>query len=65
MAVRFRPTADDERIIRTFKQASESDADVLRRGLRSLDRLAREERERADAARHVIERRGGKSLLDR
>ncbi|GAA2131702.1 hypothetical protein [Glycomyces algeriensis] len=51
MFIRFRPDADDERIIRTLAHEGESDADVLRRALRSLEQCSQEEQARADAAR--------------
>jgi aryl carrier-like protein len=55
MAIGFRPTDDDERIIHSFKREGESTSDVLRRGLRSLERLAWEEEARADMARLALE----------
>lgn len=55
MAVGFRPTDDDERIIESFKREGESTSDVLRRGLRSLERLAWEDQARADRARLALE----------
>lgn len=55
MAIGFRPTDDDERIIQTFKREGESTSDVLRRGLRSLERLAWEEQARVDMARALTE----------
>lgn len=55
MAIGFRPTDDDERIIQSFKREGESTSDVLRRGLRSLERLAWEEQARADMARLALE----------
>jgi Arc/MetJ-type ribon-helix-helix transcriptional regulator len=55
MAIGFRPTDDDERIIQSFKREGESTSDVLRRGLRSLERLAWEEEARADMARLALE----------
>ncbi|NUQ87156.1 MAG: hypothetical protein HOQ43_01635 [Glycomyces artemisiae] len=55
MAIGFRPTDDDERIIQSFKREGESTSDVLRRGLRSLERLAWEEDARADMARLALE----------
>ena len=55
MAIGFRPTDDDEQIIESFKRAGESTSDVLRRGLRSLKRLAWEEQSRADMARLALE----------
>lgn len=55
MAIGFRPTDDDERIIESFKREGETTTDVLRRGLRSLERLAWEEEARADMARLALE----------
>lgn len=55
MAIGFRPTDDDERIIESFKREGESTSDVLRRGLRSLERLSWEEQARADMARLALE----------
>lgn len=55
MAIGFRPTDDDERIIQSFKREGESTTEVIRRGLRSLERLAWEERARADMARLAVE----------
>lgn len=55
MAIGFRPTDDDDRIISSFKRDGETTSDVLRRGLRSLERLAWEERARADVARLALE----------
>ncbi|HEY1094097.1 MAG TPA: hypothetical protein VGE61_05305 [Glycomyces sp.] len=55
MAIGFRPTDDDERIIESFKREGESTSDVLRRGLRSLERLAWEDQARADMARLALE----------
>jgi hypothetical protein len=55
MAIGFRPTDDDERLIESFKRDGESTSDVLRRGLRSLERLAWEEQARADMARLALE----------
>lgn len=55
MAIGFRPTDDDERIIEHFKREGESTSDVIRRGLRSLERLAWEEEARADMARLALE----------
>jgi Arc/MetJ-type ribon-helix-helix transcriptional regulator len=55
MAIGFRPTDDDERIIESFKREGESTSDVIRRGLRSLERLAWEEEARADMARLALE----------
>lgn len=54
MAIGFRPT-DDERIIHSFRREGESTSDVLRRGLRSLERLAWEEEARADIAKLALE----------
>ncbi|QVQ50173.1 hypothetical protein J4H86_14535 [Spiractinospora alimapuensis] len=51
MTVGFRPTPDDRRIIETHRLEGESTADVLRRGLRSLERRAWEEQAREDMAR--------------
>jgi Arc/MetJ-type ribon-helix-helix transcriptional regulator len=55
MAIGFRPTDDDERIIESFKRDGESTSDVIRRGLRSLERLAWEDQARADMARLALE----------
>lgn len=51
MTVGFRPTEDDNRIIQTHQREGESTTDVLRRGLRSLERLAWEDQAREDMAR--------------
>lgn len=53
MFTRFRPTAEDERTIRTLERECESGAEVLRRGLRSLERCPQEQA-RADAARRAL-----------
>lgn len=45
----FRPTPDDERILRESAQAGESTSDTLRRALRLLDHERWLERFRADA----------------
>ncbi|THV41741.1 hypothetical protein [Glycomyces buryatensis] len=55
MAIGFRPTDDDERIIQSFKREGENTSDVIRRGLRSLERLAWEEQARADMAKLALE----------
>jgi antitoxin ParD1/3/4 len=47
----FRPTEDDERIIRHAMREDERTADVIRRALRLLDREAWLARARADAER--------------
>ncbi|MGY1722872.1 hypothetical protein [Blastococcus sp. SYSU DS0533] len=47
----FRPTEDDERIIREAMRDDERTADVIRRALRLLDREAWLARARADAER--------------
>jgi hypothetical protein len=47
----FRPTEEDERIIREAMRDDERTADVLRRALRLLDREAWAARARADAER--------------
>lgn len=47
----FRPTEDDERIIREAIRDDERTADVIRRALRLLDREAWLARGRADAER--------------
>ena len=47
----FRPTEDDERIIREAIRGDERTADVIRRALRLLDREAWLTRARADAER--------------
>ncbi|MGN6088833.1 MAG: hypothetical protein ACTHNT_06040 [Actinomycetales bacterium] len=46
----FRPTEDDERIIREALRDDERTVDVIRRALRLLDREAWLARARADAA---------------
>lgn len=51
MSIGFRPTEDDERIIENQRREGESTTDVLRRGLRSLERLAWEEQARRDMTR--------------
>jgi hypothetical protein len=51
MSVGFRPTEDDERIIQAHRKEGETTTDVLRRGLRSLERLEWEDRARDDMAR--------------
>ena len=51
----FRPTEDDERIIREAMRDDERTADVIRRALRLLDREAWLARARADAERLVDE----------
>ena len=48
-AIGFRPTADDERILREAAQPGESTSDTLRRALRLLDHERWLERFRADA----------------
>lgn len=47
----FRPTEDDERIIREAMREDERTADVIRRALRLLDREAWLARARSDAER--------------
>jgi hypothetical protein len=47
----FRPTEDDERIIREAMRPDERTTDVIRRALRLLDREAWLARARADAER--------------
>lgn len=47
----FRPTEDDERIIREAMRDDERTADVIRRALRLLDREAWLARARSDAER--------------
>jgi antitoxin ParD1/3/4 len=47
----FRPTEEDERIIREAMRADERTADVIRRALHLLDREAWLARARADAER--------------
>jgi antitoxin ParD1/3/4 len=47
----FRPTAEDERIIRAAIQADEHTSDVIRRALRLLEREVWLSRARADAER--------------
>lgn len=55
MAIGFRPTDDDKRIIGRFKRQGETTSDVLRRGLRSLEQVDWVERARADMARLALE----------
>ncbi|WP_460545617.1 hypothetical protein [Glycomyces halotolerans] len=55
MSIGFRPTDEDERIIRSFQREGENTTDVIRRGLRSLERLAWEDQARADMARLALE----------
>lgn len=47
----FRPTDDDERIIRTAMREGERTSDVIRRALRLLEREAWLTQARADAER--------------
>ena len=47
----FRPTDEDERIIKTAMGANESTSDVIRRALRLLDREVWLSRARGDAER--------------
>ncbi|MCL2455497.1 MAG: hypothetical protein FWD18_09420 [Micrococcales bacterium] len=47
----FRPTADDERILRAAARPGETTSDTIRRALRLLDQQAWEERFRRDAER--------------
>lgn len=47
----FRPTEDDERILREAMREDERTADVIRRALRLLDQEAWLARARADAER--------------
>jgi antitoxin ParD1/3/4 len=47
----FRPTEEDERILRAAMRDDERTADVIRRALRLLDREAWLARARADAER--------------
>ena len=49
--IRFRPTEDDERIIREAIRDDERTTDVIRRALHLLDREAWLARARADAER--------------
>jgi Arc/MetJ-type ribon-helix-helix transcriptional regulator len=49
--VGFRPTDDDSRIIDSLRRDGESNSDVLRRGLRALERVEWEQQARADMAR--------------
>ncbi|HEV7210402.1 MAG TPA: hypothetical protein VGN47_01660 [Blastococcus sp.] len=51
----FRPTEEDERIMREAMRDDERTADVIRRALRLLDREAWLERARDDAERLVDE----------
>jgi Arc/MetJ-type ribon-helix-helix transcriptional regulator len=57
MVIRFHPTGVDERLIAAFKREGETDSDVLRRGLRGLEELARVEQARAEAVRMALENR--------
>jgi Arc/MetJ-type ribon-helix-helix transcriptional regulator len=55
----FRPTAEDERIIRTAIRGDERTSDVIRRALRLLEREVWLEKARSDA-----ERLAGEDLSD-
>jgi hypothetical protein len=57
----FRPTEDDERIIREAMRDDERTADVIRRALRLLDREAWLARARADAERLTNEDLSGEA----
>jgi antitoxin ParD1/3/4 len=57
----FRPTEEDERIIRQSMREDERTADVIRRALRLLDREAWLARARADAERLVDEDLSGEA----
>ncbi|RKS05328.1 hypothetical protein DFP74_0922 [Nocardiopsis sp. Huas11] len=51
MSVGFRPTEADAEILNAYKRAGETNSDVLRRGLRALQRQEWEEQAREDMAR--------------
>jgi hypothetical protein len=57
----FRPTEEDERIIREAMRDEERTADVIRRALRLLDREAWLARARADAERLADEDLSGEA----
>lgn len=57
----FRPTDDDERIIREAMRDDERTADVIRRALRLLDREAWLTRARTDAERLAGENLSGEA----
>ncbi|GAB3309757.1 hypothetical protein GCM10027451_19830 [Geodermatophilus aquaeductus] len=57
----FRPTDEDERIIREAMRDDERTADVIRRALRLLDREAWLARARADAERLADEDLSGEA----
>ena len=57
----FRPTEEDERIIRSAMRDDEHTADVIRRALRLLDREAWLARARADAERLADEDLSGEA----
>ncbi|SEL12824.1 antitoxin ParD1/3/4 [Blastococcus sp. DSM 46786] len=57
----FRPTEEDERIIRAAMRSDEHTADVIRRALRLLDREAWLARARADAERLADEDLSGEA----
>jgi hypothetical protein len=57
----FRPTDEDERIIREAMRDDERTADVIRRALRLLDREAWLARARADAERRADEDLSGEA----
>ncbi|WP_106582110.1 hypothetical protein [Murinocardiopsis flavida] len=49
--IRFRPTAEDRRLINAATRAGERPGDVIRRALRLLEREAWLEQARADSVR--------------
>ncbi len=57
----FRPTDEDDRIIREAMRDDERTADVIRRALRLLDREAWLARARADAERLAAEDLSGEA----
>ncbi|MDP5182609.1 hypothetical protein QOZ88_08150 [Blastococcus sp. BMG 814] len=57
----FRPTEEDERIIRAAMRSDEHTSDVIRRALRLLDREAWLARARADAERLADEDLSGEA----
>jgi hypothetical protein len=59
--IAFRPTEEDERIIREAMRDEERTADVIRRALRLLDREAWLARARADAERLADEDLSGEA----
>jgi antitoxin ParD1/3/4 len=60
-SIGFRPTDEDERIIREAMRDDERTADVIRRALRLLDREAWLARARADAERLADEDLSGEA----